>query len=199
MRRQSLLAILKTQFYFLGTLVLILWGIELLDFLLFHGFLDRYGIIPRTVIGLRGILVAPFLHHGFLHLINNTLPFIILSWFIMVRSLKEYIIISILIIIISGLGVWLFARGNTIHIGASGLIFGYFGYILGKGIFERSLLSIIIAIITAILYGSMIWGIFPQAPHISWEGHLLGFLTGVYLSKRFSHKKAVKNLKIEER
>lgn len=174
----------ETQLYIILIVLLTLWLQEILDFVLFHGELDKFGILPRTVTGLKGIIFSPFLHYGFIHLLSNSIPLAVLSWFVMIRSIKEYFVVTILVIIISGFSVWLLGRGNTFHIGASGVIFGYFGYIMGKGIFERSVLAILIAVITGFLYGGMIWGILPIHHYMSWEAHLFGFLSGFILSTR---------------
>lgn len=169
---------LKTQVAILGGFVAFIWLLEVVDQLLFHGSLDNFGVWPRTAVGLWGILLAPVLHAGFGHVMANTVPFVVLGWFVMVRRLRNFIIVSITTVIVSGLGIWLIAPPNTVHLGASGLIFGYFGYLLLRGYFERSLSSIFWSILVLFLYGGMIWGVLPQQAGISWQSHLFGFIGG---------------------
>ncbi|MEZ4614833.1 MAG: rhomboid family intramembrane serine protease [Caldilineaceae bacterium] len=106
----------------------------------------------------------------------NTLPFLLLGWFVMLRGVGEFILVSLIAGLISGAGIWLFGAPDTIHIGMSGVIFGYLGFLLGRGYFERSAIAIGLAFLVGLLYGSMIWGVFPIQPNISWQGHLFGLL-----------------------
>jgi membrane associated rhomboid family serine protease len=176
---------IKTQILILGTLVGIMWGLEILDtYILRHG-LDTLGILPRNPIGLRGILFAPFLHGGFAHLAANTVPFVVLGWLIMATSINNFFIVSVICILVGGLGTWLFGA-NALHIGASGVIFGYLGFLLARYYFDRRLSSGIIALVVGSTYGSVLWGILPSMPGISWEGHLFGFLSGI-LAAKFIH------------
>ena len=175
---RSLQNTLKTQVAILGGFVAFIWLLELVDQLLFHGALDNFGVWPRTAVGLWGILLAPVLHAGFGHVMANTVPFLVLGWLVMMRRLRDFFVVSFITIIVSGLGIWLIAPANTVHLGASGLIFGYFGYLLLRGYFERSLSSILWSILVLFLYGGMIWGVLPQRLGISWQSHLFGFIGG---------------------
>lgn len=159
--------------------VALAWAMELGDALVPGRWLDSNGIVPRTWDGLRGIVFAPLLHGGFGHLIANTVPFLVLGFLVLLRGLGTFVGVSLLIMLLGGLGVWLLAPGNTIHIGASGLIFGYIGYLLARGYFERSFGSLAIAVVVAVTYGGALWGVLPGQPGISWQGHLFGFLAGV--------------------
>ncbi len=170
--------VLKTQATILGGFVLFLWVLEAVDWLVFGGALDRLGVWPRTAVGLWGILLAPLLHAGFAHLAANTVPFLVLGWFVMMRGLRDFFIVSIIVTLVSGLGIWLVAPANTVHLGASGLIFGYFGFLLLRGYFERSFSSIAWSILVLFLYGGMIWGVLPQQVGVSWQSHLFGFIGG---------------------
>jgi membrane associated rhomboid family serine protease len=174
---------LRTQFMTLGGLVALMWAIEIADQFIFRGSLDVYGIIPRNVTGLRGVLFAPFLHGNFPHLIANTVPFLTLGWLVMLRSTRDFWIVSIIVAIVGGLGTWLISPANSIHIGASGVIFGYLGFLLSRGYFERNFTSIALSVTVGILYGSLIWGVLPQRVGISWQGHLFGFIGGVVAAR----------------
>ncbi len=148
--------------------------------------LNALGIVPHSLIGLRGILFAPFLHGGFYHVAANTAPFIILGWLVMLRKTSDFYFVSVVSAIASGLGTWLIGRPCSVHVGVSGVIFGYFGYLLFRGYFERSFVAIAISIAIAVTYGSLIWGVFPTNPYISWEGHLFGFIGGIIAAKSLS-------------
>ncbi|MEB3314143.1 MAG: rhomboid family intramembrane serine protease [Cyanobacteriota bacterium] len=176
---------LKQQLSLLGTLVAIMWVAELLDQWVLGRQLDLLGIIPRTTVGLRGIILAPFLHGGFAHLIGNTIPFLVLGWLIMLRETSDFVRVTLVVWLASGLGTWLLGSPGS-HIGASGVIFGYLGYLLLRGFFERRLVSISLSLLVGTLYGSMIWGILPLQQGISWEGHLFGFLGGIVAARVLS-------------
>jgi membrane associated rhomboid family serine protease len=182
---RGLVGELKQQLSLLGTLVAIMWVAEVVDQWVLGRQLDLLGIIPRTTIGLRGIVLAPFLHGGFAHLIGNTIPFLMLGWLIMLRETSDFVRVTLVVGLASGLGTWLLGSSGS-HIGASGVIFGYLGYLLLRGFFERRLGSISLSLLVGTLYGSMIWGILPLQRGISWEGHLFGFLGGVLAARILS-------------
>ena len=178
-RLQQLSSTLKQQLTMLGGFLLLLWFIEILDWLIFRGSLDAFGIRPRSLEGLWGIFMAPLLHGGFQHLMANTLPFLVLGWLILsTRKLQHFLTISFVIVVVSGLGTWIIGPARSVHLGASGLIFGYFGFLLLAGYFERSVKSILLAIVVFLLYGSLIWGVLPIAEGVSWQAHLFGFVGG---------------------
>jgi membrane associated rhomboid family serine protease len=175
----------------LMALVAVAWAVEIVDAITNVGmsalgmrvrsvsWLDSFGITPRSLSGLLGIFFAPFLHGSFAHLIANTVPFLTLGFLVMLRGLGTFIGVTLTIMVLGGLAVWLFGAGNSVHVGASGVIFGYIGYLLARGYFERSFGSIAIAVLVAVVYGGALWGVLPGNPRISWQGHLFGFLAGV--------------------
>lgn len=168
----------RAQVVILGSLVALMWAIEVVNFLL-NGALIQFGLIPHTIVGLRGILLAPLLHTNFAHLIANTIPFIILGWFVMWRRTSDFFWVTAIAMLIGGLGTWLVAPPYTVHIGASGVIFGYLGFLLSRGYFERSIGSILGSILVGVLYGGLIWGVLPGQLGISWQEHLFGFIGGI--------------------
>jgi membrane associated rhomboid family serine protease len=180
---------LKGQITILATFTAIFWALEILDFTLFQGQLDSYGIMPHKLIGLRGILFAPFLHGGWGHLMANTVPFLILGWLVMVQETSDFWIVTALTMLVGGLGVWLFGAPGSVHIGASILIFGYLGFLLLRGYFQRNMASIALSLLATFLYGSLVWGILPSYPGVSWQGHLFGFLGGVLAAKAIATEK----------
>ena len=178
--KRSIFGEFRLQITILLSLVVLLWVIEFTDQLLFGGALGLwYGIHPRTLRGLWGILFAPFLHGNFAHLFANTVPLVTLGWLVMLRRTSDWFIVSAIASLCSGLGTWLIGASGSTHIGASGVIFGYFGFLLLRGYFERSFVAIAFSLLVAVLYGSILWGVLPNQPGISWEGHLFGFFGGV--------------------
>jgi membrane associated rhomboid family serine protease len=159
------------------------WLLELVDTLFLRGAFNRFGIRPRQAIGLRGILLAPLLHGDLRHLVANTVPFIVLGWFTMLHNLNDFWIVTAIAWFVSGLGVWLFGSARSNHIGASGLVFGYFGFLLLRGYFERSVWSIALSMLVGLLYGSLIWSVLPIRRGMSWQGHLFGFAGGILAAR----------------
>jgi len=166
----------------LGALVTVLWGVELFDWLALRGALDGLGIQPRTLGGLQAIVVAPWLHAGFGHLLANTIPLVVLGWFVMLRRTSDFFIVMLATLLASGLGIWLFGGATTIHLGVSGVVFGLFGYLLARGYYERSAVAITLAVVAFLIYGGMVWGMLPLQSGVSWQGHLFGFVGGVVVA-----------------
>jgi membrane associated rhomboid family serine protease len=191
MSRNAITRELKTQVTILGSFLGTFWVVEILDRFVFRNRLDIFGIIPRTFIGLRGILFAPFLHGGFPHLIANTIPFLVLGWLVMLQETTDFVIVTLFTMVVGGIGVWLFAASGSVHIGASILIFGYLGFLLFRGYFQRNLPSIALSIIVGVMYGGLVWGVLPTDPRISWQGHLFGFLGGVLAASAIAKEKRV--------
>ena len=121
------------------------------------------------------------MHDGFWHLLSNTGPLVVLGGLVGVRGAGVLLAVSVFIAVFAGAGVWLVAR-DGVHIGASGLVFGYFGYLVARGFVERSLMSLLIAVAVAVFYGGLIFGLLPLDRFISWEGHLFGLIGGVLLA-----------------
>lgn len=148
--------------------------------------LDQYGIEAHRVDGLPGIFTAPFLHDGYGHLSANALPFLLLGWLTLIGGLKRFIIVTISVIITSGLFAWAltFPKGNTVVyvVGASGLITGWLAYLLFRGIFTRNVGQIAVSVIVLLLYGGVLWGVFPRAEGVSWQAHLGGAVGGILLA-----------------
>ncbi|MEL6815526.1 MAG: rhomboid family intramembrane serine protease [Cyanobacteria bacterium J06598_3] len=182
--KRSLVGEFRLQIQTLIFIVALLWAIEIVDWAIFRGALDVwFGIHPRRISGLWGIAFAPFLHGDFAHLIANTVPLVSLGWLVMLRKTEDWVIVSVIAALCSGLGTWLIGAPSSVHIGASGVIFGYFGFLLLRGYFERSMVAIAFSLLVVVLYGSIIWGVLPTQPGVSWEGHLCGFLGGVLAAR----------------
>jgi len=141
---------LRQRAFIVGIVVAVMWGLEVIDVVLGQR-LNSFGIEPRTATGLIGIPLAPFLHSGFGHLIANTIPFVLLGLLTVMRGVATFFIVSAFVTVVGGLAVWLMASSGY-HIGASGLVFGLFGYNLAMAIFERSFKSIVMAVLVGLLY-----------------------------------------------
>lgn len=172
---------LKANARLLGLCVAVLWAIELVNLLLGHR-LSAWGIVPRSLFGLIGIPLSPFLHASFLHLLVNTLPFALLGGLVMLHGKQVFVEVSALTTLLGGAGVWLFGRSAS-HVGASGVIFGYFGYLVARGWYSRDPVAMGIALVTVLCYGGMIWGVVPTRLPISWEAHLFGLVAGVLAAR----------------
>jgi membrane associated rhomboid family serine protease len=179
-----------TQAVILGGGLALLWVLEIVDQLFLHRSLDQLGIKPRTVTGLRGIVLAPLLHGGFAHLVSNTVPLVVLGWMVMLRETRHIFPVTALATLVGGIGVWLIGSPGSVHIGASIVVFGYLGYLLLRGWFERSLWSILGSLFVAVLYGGLVFGVLPGQAGVSWEGHLFGFLGGVLAARLMRRKRA---------
>jgi membrane associated rhomboid family serine protease len=164
------------------------WLVFALNSLIWHGHLDQHGIIPRHLAGLTGIIWAPFLHASFQHLAANTVPLLVLGAIVCARGKGEFVVVTIGGILLGGGLTWLFAR-NAIHIGASGLIFCYFGYVASLAWFNRTFGTLCLSVLCILGYGGLIKGILPTLAGISWESHLAGLVAGVALGSFMSKLK----------
>ena len=167
-----------------GGMLAVMWAVEIVD-LLPGVDLDGWGIRPRTTRGLVGIPLAPFLHSGIGHLVANTIPFALLGAFIALGDAARFVRITVIIALASGLGVWLLGSGGTIHLGASGLVFGYLTYLVTRGFFAGRVLWILGGVVTLLFYGGILWGLLPR-PGVSFTGHLFGAAGGV-LAAWYAH------------
>jgi membrane associated rhomboid family serine protease len=159
-------------------LAALMWVVEIAD-RVDGGRLDRNGIAPRDPGGLDGIVFAPFLHAGFDHLIGNTIPFLLLGFAIALGGAARVAAVTAIVAVVGGLGTWLVAPANTIHIGASGLVFGFAAYLVARGAFSRSAGQIGLGIAVLAIWGTtLLRGLVPE-DGISWQGHLFGAVGGV--------------------
>lgn len=162
-----------------------MWVLELVDLAL-GGRLDAFGIEPRDADGLTGVVAAPLLHAGFLHLLANTSGLVVLGM-LLAATTRTFWWTCGLITVIGGLAVWLVAPSGTVHLGASGLLYGMAAYLVARGVLERRLVSVLVAGVVVLLYGGLVLGLLPGRPGISWQSHLFGALAGVlvaYLAHR---------------
>ena len=162
-------------------LVGLCWLVFAANNLLWGGHLNQYGIAPRRLGSLPGIVWAPLLHGSFKHLVANTVPLLILGGIICGRSKSEFAMIAVAGTLLSGVLTWIFAR-NACHIGASGLIFCFFGYLASLAYFRRTFGTLVLSAVCILGYGGMLKGILPTSTAVSWEGHVAGLVSGIALA-----------------
>jgi len=155
------------------------WGLDLE--------LGRFGVRPRELAGLPGILLAPLLHGGFVHLATNSLPLLVLGTGMLYLYPNSAFKVIPAIYLGPGIAVWLFARAPSVHVGASGLIYGLVGYIFVAGVIRRDRRAIAASLLVAFLYGSTVWGVLPIEPGVSWQTHLAAALIGLALAVALRH------------
>ena len=168
------------SFYFPLLFVLLMWLVKLLEFIS-GGDFTRFGVFPRKIAGLIGVLFSPFIHGDWMHLFNNSLPVLFLGAVLFYFYKPVAYKVFFLIYFISN--IWLWALGRpAYHIGASGIVYGLATFIFFSGIFRRHIPLMVLSLLVTFLYGSLVWGIFPISYRISFEGHLTGAVAGLILA-----------------
>ena len=163
-------------------LLALMWIVGMVN-ILFDYRLSEYGVVPRTVDGLIGIPLMPFLHGSFDHLLVNTLPAVILGGLVAIQGSKKFLTATVFITLVGGGALWVVGR-SAVHVGASGLIFGYFGYLIARAWYTRSLGAVLIALAVAVVYGGILLGVLPFFQEgVSWEGHLTGLIAGALAAR----------------
>jgi membrane associated rhomboid family serine protease len=157
----------------------VLFAIEVVDMQLDHQLDWTGGIKPRVITGLDGVLFAPLLHGSFTHLVANSVPLILMGTFVLADGGRRFLLSTALIALTSGFGVWFFGPSDSVTVGASGVIFGYLGVLLMRGLVERSWWNIAVGLLIALLYGWQLIGVLPMDERISWQSHLFGFIGGL--------------------
>ncbi|MFI6760182.1 rhomboid family intramembrane serine protease [Micromonospora sp. NPDC050417] len=179
---------LGRAFVAMCAVVPVLFAIEGFDYWLDAGLDGTAGIIPHRIDGLDGIFFAPFLHHGFNHLYSNSVPLILLGTFVLAAGARRFLYSTLVIMFVSGLGVWFTGSANSVVVGASGIIFGYLGLLLMRGIVERSWWNFAVVLLVGLLYGGQLFGVLPTDEPISWQGHLFGLIGGLVAAILFRRR-----------
>jgi membrane associated rhomboid family serine protease len=173
---------------FVAAMVGLMWVLEIIDVAADHR-LDNYGIHPRDIDGLAEILAAPFLHVGFGHLISNTVPFLAMGAAIALGGLARVALVTLIVAVVSGLGTWLIASSNSVHLGASGVVFGYASYLVARGIYSKRLAELAIGVVVVAIWGiGLLQGLLPQE-RISWQAHLFGAIGGVIAASMLAKRR----------
>jgi membrane associated rhomboid family serine protease len=187
LRLKSKVKIVRTALLVLAAIVAAMWVTEIVDTVLDHR-LDQYGIEPREPEGLEGVATAPFLHVGFGHLLANTIPFVAMGAVIALEGPKRLVLVTVLVALVSGLGTWLVAASGSVHVGASGIVFGYATYLIARGVFNRNGGELAIGAIVVLLWGGALLGGLEPQQGISWQGHLFGAIGGVIVASMLSRR-----------
>ncbi|MGW4474850.1 rhomboid family intramembrane serine protease [Nonomuraea sp. NPDC004354] len=160
-------------------MVVVMWAVEIFDYFALGRLDYELGIVSWSPDGLVGILFAPFLHADFGHLMANSLPLLVLGFLAAFRGRGRFLWATLIIMVIGGVGTWVATPPGVVTVGASGLVFGYFGFVVARGLFDRRVLDIVVGLGVAAAYYSLLWGLLPNEQGISWQGHLFGLVGGV--------------------
>lgn len=172
----------------------LLWVIQIVNATMNYR-LDRYGLRPRDVEGLEGIITAPFLHESYGHLLANSVPFVLIGWVVLLAGVRSFALSSAIIIVAGGLLTWLIAPSGIV-VGVSGLVMGWLGYLLARAYFSRRIMWIVVAVLVVFFFGGLLGGLLPTGVQsdVSWQGHVAGFVSGILagwvLHPRRSKKRA---------
>jgi len=161
-----------------GFLALI-WALQVFNWADGYRLDADFGILPMHLSRLPDIFTAPFLHVSWQHIEGNSLPLFVLGVLAAYRSIARFLVVSLIVLVTSGLAVWLFQSGNEVTVGASGIIFGYFGYVLVRGFLDRNMVDIGVGIVAGVLYWTILQVALPGTPGVSWIDHLGGLVGGV--------------------
>lgn len=172
----------RSRIVALALVVAGVWAVSLVALGYGDALIYRLALVPRRIDGLPGVVAMPFVHGSFGHLMSNTIPLLVFGAFLLLRGVRYYVAISLAIVVLGGVLLWMFGR-EAAHIGASGVVFGYFGFLVTRGVYERSLQAVAVAVVVVVLYGGMIFGVLPGAAGVSWDGHLTGFVAGIVVAR----------------
>jgi len=181
-------ASLGRAFVIMCGVVPLLFLIELLDQSTRHRLDVQAGIIPHALDGLDGVIFAPFLHADLDHFYGNSVPLLLTGTFVLATGVRRFLLVTAVIAVVSGLGVWFTGDPHTVVIGASGVIFGYLGFLLVRGIVERSWWGIAVGLLVGLLYGTQLTNALPGDTRFSWQAHLFGLIGGVVAAFLFRHR-----------
>ncbi|MCY4074709.1 MAG: rhomboid family intramembrane serine protease [Acidobacteria bacterium] len=165
----------------------LIWAVSLYGLFVDPGVVSALALVPRRIDGLPGVLGTLLVHGSLGHLAANTPPLLVLGVMVAVRGAAYYLTTALAITVVGGLGLWVVGR-DAAHIGASGLIFGLFGFLVARGYYERRWSSIAAALVVVVLYGGMIAGVVPRGGQVSWEAHLCGLLAGILCAWSLRHR-----------
>lgn len=168
----------KALFVMVGLLA-VLWLVQIVNSVDGYDIGRDLGIEPRDPASLPDILTSPFMHSSWGHIEANSGPLFIFGFLAAYRGVKKWFGVSLLIIVASGLGVWFTAPSNSVTVGASGLLFGYFGYVIVRGLFDRHSIDIVLGLVMALCFAYQFTSLLPTDERVSWQGHLFGFAGGI--------------------
>ncbi|MFC4060475.1 rhomboid family intramembrane serine protease [Planomonospora corallina] len=156
-----------------------IWALHIANWASDYALFSRHGIRAYDPASLPDIVSAPFLHLDWEHIQGNSGPLFIFGFLAAYRGVAKFLGMTAFVVVVSGLGIWLTSVPGSVTAGASGVVFGYFGYVLVRGIFDRHLIDIVVGVVMALCFSYQFAGLLPQAEGVSWQGHLFGFLGGL--------------------
>ena len=175
-------AVLRTRITALATCIGVVWCVSLIGLFAVHHLPHVLAVVPRRLDSLIGILGMPLVHGSLMHLVANTVPMIFFGALLLSRGVRYFLKVTLAIVLLGGLALWLMGR-SAAHIGASGVVFGFFGFLVVRGLYERRLSSIAVTALVILVYGGMVFGVLPRDDQVSWEAHLFGLLAGVVVAR----------------
>ncbi len=178
-------AALQRRTLWLAGFVALCWFVLGVDAIV-PGSFAEFGVRPRTVDGLRGVLFAPFLHGNAAHLASNSVPLLALGALVLIADARRFVAVTACVVVCSGLGAWLLGASQSVHIGASGVVFGYLGFLLSHGWFTRHVGMMLLSLVVAGVWGGLVFGVLPGTPGVSWQSHAGGFVGGVAAARYFA-------------
>lgn len=176
---EMMIAEAKKALWVMVGLLAVLWVIQLVNAPTGYDLSREFGIEARDPASLPEIFSAPFLHYGWDHIEANSGPLFVFGFLAAYRGVKKWLGVSVLIIVASGLGVWFISSSHSVTVGASGLVFGYFGYIIVRGLFDRHPIDIVIGLVMALCFAYQFASLLPSEEGVSWQGHMFGFIGGI--------------------
>lgn len=173
---------LRDALVMMASFVVLLWVVQVANWADGYHLDATFGILPRNLNHLGDIFTAPLLHFSWQHIEGNSVPLFVLGFLAAYRGVRKFLLVTLITAVTSGLAVWLFQSGTALTVGASGLIFGYFGYVLARGVFDRNLIDIAVGAVAGVAYWYILQVAIPGTPEVSWIGHLGGLIGGVLAS-----------------
>jgi membrane associated rhomboid family serine protease len=176
---ESVVGEARRALFVMAGVIAVIWIVQVVNWLDGYGLSRRFGIIAHEPSRLGDIFAAPFLHWSFTHIEANSAPLFFLGFLAAYRGLRRFVVVTLLIVVMSGLGSWLFGSPHAVGTGASGVVYGYFAYVVLRGVVERHLVDVIVGLVVALSYWSIVAGVLPSDRRISWQAHLFGLLAGI--------------------
>jgi membrane associated rhomboid family serine protease len=189
-RAEVMLAEARKAFFVMVAFIALIWALQIANWADHYGFDASYGIIPRDVLRLPDIFLAPFLHFSWGHIEANSGPLFVFGFLAAYRGVWKFAGVTVLVIVTSGLAAWFFQSQNTVGVGASGLVFGYFGYVLARGLIDRNLIDALVAIVMGLSFAYLLTVAVPGTPNVSWLAHLGGLIGGLAAGWIFRTRRA---------
>jgi membrane associated rhomboid family serine protease len=180
---------MKQHAMLLGGFVLMCWIVLAVDAVL-PGSFAVFGVVPRSLNGLRGIPLAPLLHGNVAHLMSNTVPLLVLGALVLAADDRRFLTVTLWSVLGAGLAAWLLGAPRSVHIGASGVVFGYLGFLLSHGWFARRVGMILVSLFVAGVWGGLVFGVLPGQSGVSWQSHAGGFVAGVFAARHVAKRPA---------